>query len=378
MGETSVNEATALRVLVITTVHVPLDARIHSRQIRSLRQAGHDVTFAAPFHATSTAPEAVIPGVATIDLPRAHGRHRLRALAAVRRLLRLEGPRHDVVLLHDPELLLAAVGLPCPRLVLDVHEDLAGSLADRSWIPTAVRPAAVALSWLLQRLAERRAALMLAESRYAERFRNPHPVVRNLPWTPEAELPAGTERRVVYIGRLSRLRGALDLVEVGRRLAAVDVVVDLVGPADADVMGALRAADGAGWIRWHGFEPNEVALERVPGALAGLSLLYDTPNYRVSLPTKLVEYLAHGVPVITTPLPEAAELVRRSGGGIMVDFGDVDAVVRAVAALASDPGRAAGLGAEGRRHVLAGLTWETESITFLSTLEDVVSQRGHR
>ena len=48
----------------------------------------------------------------------------------------------------------------------------------------------------------------------------------------------------------------------------------------------------------------------IDGALAGLSLLRDLPNYRGSMPTKVVEYLAHGVPAITTPLPLAREIVQ--------------------------------------------------------------------
>ena len=56
----------------------------------------------------------------------------------------------------------------------------------------------------------------------------------------------------------------------------------------------------------------------LPGALAGLSLLQDLPNYRHSRPTKIVEYMAHGVPVVTTPLPVAVELVESAGAGVVV------------------------------------------------------------
>ena len=41
------------------------------------------------------------------------------------------------------------------------------------------------------------------------------------------------------------------------------------------------------------------------------------------MPTKVVEYMAHGVPVITTPLPLAVELVQNADCGFVVPFGDV-------------------------------------------------------
>ncbi|MFD0395345.1 glycosyltransferase [Streptomyces nogalater] len=75
-------------------------------------------------------------------------------------------------------------------------------------------------------------------------------------------------------------------------------------------------------MRWYGFLPNDRALARLSGALAGLSLLHDQPNYRHSRPTKVVEYMAHGVPVVTTPTPLAAELVERHGCGLVVPYRD--------------------------------------------------------
>ena len=66
------------------------------------------------------------------------------------------------------------------------------------------------------------------------------------------------------------------------------------------------------------------------GALAGLSLLHDEPNFRHSMPTKVVEYMARGVPVVTTPLPAAAELARGHECGFVVPFGDPVAAAAAV------------------------------------------------
>ena len=75
------------------------------------------------------------------------------------------------------------------------------------------------------------------------------------------------------------------------------------------------------------------------GALAGLSLLHDVPNYRQSLPTKVIEYMARGLPVITTPLPMAASIVGRAECGLVVPFGDVEAAAQAVLRLRDDPER---------------------------------------
>jgi len=363
-----------VRVLVVTVVHTPLDARIHHRQIRTLVGADVEVTYAAPWSATGTDPREVIDGVATLDLPRAVGRRRLAALRAARRLLRSVSRRsHDLVLLHDPELVVATVGLRrLPPVVLDVHEDLVGSLPDRAWVPAVLRPVAARSARALEAWAERHLHLLLAETDYQQRFSRLHPVVPNLPWLPDRDLPqAGTHDRVVYVGRVSLYRGATELVALAHRLHRDGGPhLEVVGAADDEVVPMLRVAEGRGELTWHGYQPNERALEVVAGAIAGLSLLHDVPNYRGSMPTKVVEYLGVGVPAITTPLPLAKDLVEASGGGLVVPFGDVDAVAARIGELAADRDRCAALGAAGRAHVAAHLAWDAVAPTFVAQLRD--------
>ncbi|HEX9890016.1 MAG TPA: glycosyltransferase, partial [Nitriliruptorales bacterium] len=132
----------------------------------------------------------------------------------------------------------------------------------------------------------------------------------------------------------------------------------------------LEPAAAAGVIRWTGggYVPNDQALACVRGATAGLSLLHDEPNYRHSLPTKVIEYMAHGVPVITTPLPAAAELVERYGCGVVVPFGDVDAVGRAVRDLHAQPDRREEMGRRGHEAARRDLSWQREGERFVALL----------
>lgn len=359
----------------MTVVHTPLDARIHHRQVRALLDAGHQVTYAAPFSGHAVAFEQVDPRLDTVDLPRAVGRRRGRALRAAVRLLGDDRHAHDAVLVHDPELLLA-VGLARPdaRVIWDVHEDLRGSLDDKPWLPGPARPLADHAVRLVERWAERRFALLLAEEGYRERFRAHHPVVPNYPPLPARAPSAPSSDRIVYLGRVSRLRGAEELVEVGRRLAPSGITLRVVGSVDHDVISRMRSAHDRGWLEMVGFVPNAKALEMLDGSLAGLSLLHDHPNYRHSLPTKVLEYQAAGVPVITTPLPAAVEIVETGGSGVVVPFGDVDAVVDAVRRLRSDPGLAAALGRAGRLDAETGRSWQAVEQRFV----DAVTSGGRR
>ncbi|MFE0626626.1 glycosyltransferase [Streptomyces sp. NPDC058864] len=363
-----------MHVLVVTVVHHPEDARILHRQIAALIAHGHTVTYAAPFTARATPPR---PGVEGVDLPRATGRDRRAAVRAARRLLVRRGPAVDAVLLHDPELLLALprtlrhwhrAGVRRPAVVWDVHEDTAAALTMKAWVPRPLRPPLRLVVRAAELAAERHLHLLLAEDAYQRRFRRAHPVVPNLVTVPSEPPPAPGDDRVVYLGQLSRARGAEELVALARLLAP-DVRVELIGAADGDVRGLLTAADRDGVLRWHGFLPNDAALGRLRGALAGVSLLRDEANYRHSRPTKVVEYMAYGIPVVSTPNPLAAELVRGHDCGLLVPFEDPAAAADAVRRLRDDPRLRHAMGARGHAAARGALHWPDCAPHFVTSLE---------
>lgn len=358
-----------MRVCVGTTVHHPEDARITHRQIRALLDAGHEVTFVAPFTHCNVTPH---PGIRAIDVPRAVGLHRARALRAATRALRHAVRGADLLLVHDFELLLA---LPRkrPPTVWDVHEDTIGALEAKAYLPGPLRGVLPPLIRAVEGRAERRLHLILAEESYRDRFPGPHPVVPNHTYVPSSPPPPPGDSRVVYVGHISRARGAAEMVEVARRLRPYGIRLDLIGPADATVRPMLRDAQREGLLDWFGYVPNRHALRMAEGALAGLSLLHDVPNYRESTPTKVVEYMARGLPVVTTPLPRAASLVGRVDCGTIVPFGEMDAVAdavtQAVLRLRDDPDRRAAMGTRGYFEALNHHNWPTVAGEFVALLE---------
>jgi glycosyltransferase involved in cell wall biosynthesis len=356
-----------MRVVVCTVVHHPADARILHRQIRALLDAGHQVTYIAPLSAGEVAPW---PGLTVADVPRAVGRRRLGALRAARRRLARYAPGADLLLLHDPELLLV---LPLvrrrPPTIWDVHEDTAAALGTKAWLPAVLRRPLAGAVRQAERWAERHLHLILAETGYNARFRATHPVVPNTTYVPDRAAPPDGTGRVVYVGHLSPDRGAFDLIELARLVQPHGITVELVGPADAQARAQLEPARDGGLLRWHGFVPNDEAMLITDGALAGLSLLHDDPNFRHSMPTKVAEYMARGVPVITTPLPLAVDLVERNDCGIVVPFGSPSAAAEAVLALHRDPDLARAMGERGHQGASEYLRWPQDAQAFVAQLE---------
>ncbi|HJV14034.1 MAG TPA: glycosyl transferase, partial [Propionibacteriaceae bacterium] len=177
---------------------------------------------------------------------------------------------HDVVLVHDPELVLAAAGLGMRNLIWDVHEDPAAALQVKSWMQTVLRrPVAAAWRWA-EWVAERQHHLLLAEHAYQGRFRRRHPVVANSVSVPKVVAPAGDDR-VSYLGSVAMSRGCDTMIRVGRELrrrtnggVRVEVIGDAPDPAARQ---ALQSAATAGDLTWLGFRRSEEALARVAGSL---------------------------------------------------------------------------------------------------------------
>lgn len=363
--------------LVLTVVHHPDDSRIRHRQIGALLDAGWRVTYAAPWRGYGLEPPTDVAGMKAVDVPRASGRRRSAALRGARRVLRSLAPAHDVVLLHDPELLLATPGLDLPSVVWDVHEDTAAAVEVRPWIPGPLRrPAAVAVRGL-ERIAERRVQLLLADHHYAQRFQRTHPVVPNAVSVPTSPHPAAQPQdgimRVIYLGSITLERGAAEMVEVARRLPP-GARVEVIGPAHGAAEQLLRRATDDGVLDWLGFLPADRAVRRLDGALAGLCLLHDEANFRPSMATKVVEYLGRGIPAVVTPLPLQQDLVQRSGAGVVVPFRATTEVVDVLAGWVADPDQARVLGRRGHGYVAEHHDWERLKGDFVAALEEIADR----
>lgn len=373
-----------MHVVVCTVVHHPADARIFYREIQALLNAGHDVTYIAPHDEPVTLAriegqdqsqgqgqgnaERARGSLRLVTIPRASGRHRMGALRAARTAMAEQAAGADLLLVHDPELLLV---LPPkdkrPPTVWDVHEDTAAALTTKAWLPEWLRPVAAEGVTRAEHLAERNLHLILAEHGYSARFAAGHPVVPNTTYVPETAAPPSGPRRVVYVGWLSPDRGSAEMVELGRLLKPHGIAVELIGQADAAARAHIEAAGDL--VRWHGFVPNAAALRMVEGALAGLSLLQDEENFRHSMPTKIAEYMARGVPAVTTPLPLAVELVEAADGGFVVPFNDPQAAADAILNLDANPDLRVKTGLRAHEYALRNLAWPPHARAFVTQLE---------
>jgi glycosyltransferase involved in cell wall biosynthesis len=285
----------------------------------------------------------------------------------------------DVLLVETPPLLLAGAAVAYARakrarLVLNVADLWPDSAVEMGTLSSR---RAIAAARRLERGAYREAAAIACptEGIFATLRERPESVEKAALMRPAVDLsrfnPAAASDgrrcatgaqplRVLYAGTVGLAHGLGTLLdaaeEVERRAAAAPadgvprLAVTIAGDgADAPALRArLAAADPAG-VRMLG----GVAAERIPELYAesdvAVVMLRDLPIFEGALPTKLLEAMAAGRPIVLAARGEAARLVEAEGCGVVIPPEDPRALAEALTSLAADPSRRAAMGAAGRR-----------------------------
>jgi len=272
---------------------------------------------------------------------------------------------------------IAAKLLCGSRLVYDSHE----LWPDRNRRPEW-RPWLIACETLFVRLADATITTSPGySSAIAERYHvRPPMVIRNVP----ARRPGralGLDRRtgasgplVVYVGGLMPGRG---LEQAIRALSwAPELRLRLIGPGTESYRGALRlCAEEAGVtdrLELAPAVPPTAVVDSIADADLGLMLIEPVcRSYELTLPNKLFEYAAAGLPILSSDLPVIGPLVREEKLGHVVGTDDPEEIAQGMRRLAQPS-----LNKDLRVHVRAfaeRVTWEGERATLERVYTDLVA-----
>lgn len=178
------------------------------------------------------------------------------------------------------------------------------------------------------------------------------------------------EAPLVFLGHPKPWHGGSMLIEMLERLAdrGLRPLLRVVGGGPgASELAAL--AEGAGVTKQLEVT-GPVAPAEVASHLASASLgLAPYPHHDrfYFCPLKVIDYLAAGLPVVTSDAGDLPNLV--GDAGITVPGGNVEAFSEAVAMLLGNADRRAAMGAAGRRRAMASMTWTHVAERLLAELD---------
>ena len=314
-------------VTVLSSGHDVADARLH-RHCAAFRRAGLRVEVIAKGRAEDAPVETEFRSIR----PRGIIGRGMKALTLPSRA------RGSVLVTLDPDLIPAARARRLlshgRRLAVDLHEDYVALLDDRAWAKGAAGK--VAKVWARSAISLSRGAdlTVVADQHVPPERAARRLVVRNLPdLTLLPERGELDERpRALYVGDVRESRGLFTMLEAIEQ--APEWLLDIVGPVaarDRERLDAwLASSPAAARVKLHGRMPPAAAWQLARGAWAGMSLLHSTPAFESAIPSKIYEYLACGMPVLSSPIKRAAELVEKAGAGAVVaDAAEAGATLRA-------------------------------------------------
>lgn len=366
-------------IVHLTTVHFRDDPRIRSKMVAALdrRHPGQVALYVQDGLGHATDPQ----GFPIIDTGPRLRRLKRMSLGGWRMMRAVVKARPKVAHFHDPELLPWAVFLRLfgIKVVYDVHEDYPEAVAQNSQLPAIARrllpPVVRVVEWVGARVIN---GIVTVTPTIAARFPQGKTVmVRNFPMVSEFHAPGDRPMRdrapeVAYIGTITLIRnilGMIDAVELARDSGAV---LRLAGhfPVASDEA-AARAHPGWERVKFDGWVSRHDIADVLSSVRAGLVVLEPVDRYRVAYPVKLFEYMAAGVPVISSDFPLWREIVDRAGCGVLVDPRDPQAIADAIRWMIDNPDEAQAMGERGRRAVMETYSWESEVGTLFKLYEQL-------
>jgi hypothetical protein len=277
----------------------------------------------------------------------------------------------EVVVVETPPLFLAGAAIGYAKakraqLVLNVADLWPDSAIELGAVssPTAIRAARV-----VERAAYRSAAAIACptEGIFETLESRPESAGKTALMRPAVDLErfdakgedgqvADAPLRVLYAGTVGMAHGLGTLLDAAEMLAArpsapaVEVTIAGDG-ADGPTLRERIARGGFENVRMLGAVPAEQIPQLYREADVAVVMLRDVPLFHGALPTKMLEAMAAGRPVVLAARGEAARVLDGAGAGVVVEPEDPAALADAFAALASDPPRRIALGAAGRAAV---------------------------
>lgn len=168
---------------------------------------------------------------------------------------------------------------------------------------------------------------------------------------------------VVYLGTLNKLRELDFLLKAYARIVHKhkDTKLIFVGDSDDPVDKLFLQKEAArlgiaGSVSFTGFLPREEALKYVASANLCVSPIPPGPVYDVSSPTKTLEYMALGRPVVANDIPDTREVLEGSGGGICTPY-NIDQFSEAMDWILCNPSEARLMGEKGQRYIASHRTY---------------------
>jgi glycosyltransferase involved in cell wall biosynthesis len=179
---------------------------------------------------------------------------------------------------------------------------------------------------------------------------------------------------IAYIGTFGNAHGLETLLEAAQRLSSriPHAHFLLVGEgAEKERIVDLAREQRLSNITVLGQQPRAQIPALIRAADVCLVLLKKSQVFETVIPTKMLEFMACGRPVILTAQGQAAAVLEGGGAGIAIPPEDSAELAKTIELLARDPSWRHRLGASGRQYIAGNLSRQKTASTYITVLAQV-------
>ena len=184
---------------------------------------------------------------------------------------------------------------------------------------------------------------------------------------------------VVYMGNLEVVRGLVESIDAIAILKSRGRMVRLriIGRGRDEAVIRQRAADLGltnDDVEFLGYiESHADALAIVSASDVGLMPHRRNDSWNTTIPNKMFDYMAAGIPVVSSDADPCARILRDTGAGCVFPSGDAAGIAAAIEEAAA-PGARETLGLAGRGAIRETYNWEHDTAVLLEAVADTVAK----
>lgn len=371
------------KACIITTAHPVFDIRIFHKQAKTLVNAGYNVILIANHEKNET-----VENIKIIVLPKSKNRFNRMILNTFIALFLALKQKADIYHFHDPEFLMTGVLLKIitgKPVIYDCHEYYEKAVLYKKWIPEIFKkPYSLFIKTYEKILYPFMDAVIGVLDKQAEKFPNTKFVtLHNYPvksYFDEHNNDSAKEFDLIYAGSLSKERGLFLMLTIINELknSKKDVKLILVGKfadsiTEREFYDFIKLNSLTENIFFLGFKTQKETIDLLKKAKIGLWLGLKTEQYNgPQLATKIFEYMAAGIPCISTNFEYTATHIGNKNFIYFVEPDDYKSIINKINYLLDNKELYNSLGKQALDSFNADFNWEKEQTKLLKLYEELI------
>ncbi|GGH01652.1 glycosyltransferase WbpH [Polaribacter pacificus] len=366
-----------IKIAHLTSVHPRYDTRIFVKECSALAEIEN---YSVYLIVADEKEDEIVNRVKILSVGKKKGR--LKRLVFSPRVVYKKALEIDANIyhIHDPELIPAGLKLKKKGkfVVFDAHEDFPKQLLGKPYLNKYIAKILALLIRLYEKRVFKKFDFIIAATPYIRNKVlkinkncvdvNNYPIVEEFSGTSVWE---DKKDQVCYTGGLTEARGIWEMVESlsylnTTKLALAGRFFELEFEKKVKTNKSWDKVNELGYLN-----RKEVALV-YKNSKAGLVTLHPLINYLDSLPVKMFEYMAAGIPVIASDIKLWKSIIEENECGVCVNPIDTKSIADAIDYVIKNPNESERMGKNGRQAVLEKFNWNIEKKKLINLYNNIL------